>query len=151
MAQCHSVVTVFLLALHSLSATQPQRHTASAKEYPNQLKCEEEVCTSGHPALYPVVETAFFCEAGKPGFKTYTNCEILKLVEYTQGSGFAYAERILVDITALANGTSSQHEQVLEELNALRGRLAVAAVLSFTQLAIVVVYLIITGVLFIKK
>ena len=47
--------------------------------------------------------------------------------------------------------TSSQHEQVLEELEVLRDRLAAGAVLSFTQLAIVVVYLIITGVLYIKK
>ena len=47
--------------------------------------------------------------------------------------------------------TSSQHEQVLEELEVLRGRLAAAAVLSLTQLAIVVVYLIIAGVLYVKK
>ena len=64
---------------------------------------------------------------------------------------FAYGERILVDITALANVTGIQHEQVLEELEVLRGRLAAAAALSFTQLAIVVVYLIITGVQYIKK
>ena len=47
--------------------------------------------------------------------------------------------------------TSHQHEQVLEELEVLRGRLAAAAVLSLTQLAIVLVYLIVTGVLYFKK
>ena len=61
---------------------------------------------------------------------------------------FAYGEWILIDITALANVTTSQHVQVLEELDVLmRGRLATVALLSFTQLAIVVEYLITIGVL----
>ena len=49
------------------------------------------------------------------------------------------------------NVTSSQHNQVLEELEVLRGQLAAAAVLSFNQLAIVVVYLIAAGVQYVKK
>ena len=77
----------------------------------------------------------------------------------------AYHERILVDIraganltaalasvtAALANVTRSQHEEVLTELETVRGQLAAAAVLSFTQLAIVVIYLITYGILFIMK
>ena len=105
------------------------------------------------PSRDPTITTLYGCslQSGEPGFKSYTNCDVLKRSKTIQWWRFAYGERILIDIVALANVTSRQHEQVLEELEVLRGRLAAAAVLSFTQLAIAVVYLIITGVLFIKK
>ena len=75
----------------------------------------------------------------------------MKKLELNHAWSFAYGERILVDLVALANVTSGQHEQVLEELEVLRGWLAAAAGLSLTQLAIVVVYLIVAGVLYVKK
>ena len=40
---------------------------------------------------------------------------------------------------------------MLEELDVLKGRLAIDAILSFTPLAIVVVYFITIGVMYIKK
>ena len=83
--------------------------------------------------------------------KSYISCDVLKKLELNHAWSFAYGERILVDLVALANVTSGQHEQVLEELEVLRGWLAAAAGLSLTQLAIVVVYLIVAGVLYVKK
>ena len=134
---------VLVLALHSLSTTQSQR--TELPELPRQLKCEDGACTSGDRGWDPTLPTLYNCSL------QYTNCDVLKKSERIHNYGFAYGERILIDILALANVTSRQHEQVLEELEVLKGRLAAAAVLSFTQLAIAVVYLIITGVLFIKK
>ena len=107
----------------------------------------------GTPAEHPEAETVYdySLQSGKPDFKSYTNCDVLRKIEKILFWGFANGQRILVEIAAMANVTSSQHKQVLEELDVLRCRLAAAAVLSFTKLAIVVVYLIITGVLYIKK
>ena len=84
-------------------------------------------------------------------YTSYTSCEVLRAIEYHQLWTFAYGERILVDITELAKVTSRQHVLVLEELNVLKGRLAIAAILSFTQLAIVVMNFITIRVLYVKK
>ena len=84
-------------------------------------------------------------------YTSYTSCEVLRAIEYHQLWTFTYGERILVDITELAKVTSRQNVLVLEELDVLKERLAIAAILSFTQLAIVVMYFITIGVLYIKK
>ena len=143
MAHRHaSVFVVLVLALHSLSTTQSKR--SQLPKLPRQLKCEDGACMSGDPDTEHL-PTLYNCS------KSYTSCDVLKKGELIQAWGFAYGGRILVDLVALANATTHQHGQVLEELEVLRSRLAAAAVLSLTQLAIVVVYLIIAGVLYVKK
>ena len=156
---------VVLVVLHSTSPQTPPRNTSSAKVYPNKLQCiSESGCTSGAP--HPNLDTSgvdFECDETKPGFLNYTSCHVLDFIEGQSQVALAYHERILVDIraganltaalasvtAALANVTRSQHEEVLTELEIVRGRLAAAAVLSFTQLAIVVIYLIYLMIMFI--
>ena len=144
MAHRHaSVFVVLVLALHSLSTTQSQR--SKLPELPRQIKCEDGACTSGDPGWDPEFPTLYNCS------KQFTNCDVLKKSERIQNYGLTYGDRILTDLVALAYVTSRQHEQVLEELEVLRGRLVAASVLSLTQLAIVLVYLIVAGVLYVKK
>ena len=115
-----------VLALHSLSTTQSQR--TKVGELPHQLKCEDGACTSGDPNRDPTITTHCNCllQSGDPGFQSYTNCEVLKKSETIQLWGLAYGKRVFVDLVALANVTTHQHGQVLEELKVLRGRLAAA-------------------------
>ena len=124
------VFVVLALALHSLSTSQSQR--TRLRQLPRQLKCEEGTCTSGDPSRDPLGEapitTRYNCllQSGDPGFQSYTNCEVLKKSETIQLWGLAYGKRVFVDLVALANVTTHQHGQVLEELKVLRGRLAAA-------------------------
>ena len=166
MGQGHYItVAIVLVVLHSTSPQTPQRNTASTKVFPNQLQCKSESgCTSGAPNQGRQT-TNIECDETKPGYVEYTSCHVLRTRFHQHQETHAYHERILVDIraganltaalanvtAALANVTRSQHEQVLTELETVRGRLAAAAVLSFTQLAIVVIYLIYLMIMFIKK
>ena len=107
--------------------------TTSAKIFPNRLICEGETCTSGNLSVSPTLVSLFACKAVNAGFRSYSNCEVLKWLKDMRWWGFAYGKRVLFDILVLANVSSTHHKQVLEELEVLRGRLAVAAMLSFTQ------------------
>ena len=98
-----SVFVVLVLALHSLSTTHAR---TKIPELPNQLKCEDGVCMSGHPEEAKAYLSIFNCR------KSYTSCDILKRNEITNSWGLAFGERILIDLVALANVTSRQHEQV---------------------------------------
>ena len=107
-------VKVFLCLVFCLSTGQSQRETLpETKLHPNQLKCEKDVCTSGHPSLDPAAMSNYNCilQEGEPDIKNYTTCDVLRRIEYLMWWTFAYGERILVDITALANVTSSQHSK----------------------------------------
>ena len=97
----------------------------------------------------------FFCKvAGGNQDVTVTNCEALN-VHYTQWSSKDIIKRISLDaLSQIQQPISTVHNATRansEEVDTVKGRLAVAAVLSFTQLAIVLVYLITIGVMYIKK
>ena len=72
--------------------------------------------------------------------KTVSNCEIYQLLLLIVGWQQDH------NMTATAT-----HQEVLEELQTLKGRLAAAAVLSVTQLLIVIIYLVVSGVMFLVK
>ena len=60
-------------------------------------------------------------------------------------------QRLSEELRQLANVTSRQPVLLLEDIHVVKGRLKIAAILSFTQLAIVIVYFITVGILYIKK
>ena len=75
----------------------------------------------------------------------------LKEVLAAAGGVRAQLEKLLVDIAELVNVTSRQHVLELENTDGIKGRLATAAIVSFTQLVIVVGCFLVIGVLYIKK
>ena len=97
-----SVFVVLVLALYSLSTTHAR---TMLPELPNKLKCDDGACMSGDPEAEEGL-SIFNCS------KSYTSCDILKRDEVYYSWGLAFGERILVDLVALANVTSRQHEQV---------------------------------------
>ena len=74
----------------------------------------------------------------------------LKEVLAAAGGVRAQLEKLLVDIAELVNVKSRQHLLKLENTDGIKGRLAIATILSFTQLVKVVGCFIVIGVLYIK-
>ena len=75
----------------------------------------------------------------------------LDQVEAAAGGVRTQLEKLLVDITELAKVTGRQNILLQEDIDVVRGRQAVAATLTLSQLIIVLGYFIVIGVLYIKK
>ena len=112
------VFVVLALALHSLSTTQAQRRRL--RPLPRQLEWEEDTCMSGDPSPEgeEIIKNRYHCllQSSNPGFQSYTICEVLEQSEKFHLWNLAYSERFLIDLVALANVTTHQHEQVLEAI-----------------------------------
>ena len=87
-----------------------------------------------------------------------TTCEALA-IQYRRWASEAIAWKgVIKGVEACINENRAAFEvvgnattQILEELDTLRGRLSAAAVLSVTQLLIVLVYLVVNGILLLVK